>query len=227
MSFRDTDAAAENEKMIKTQNPGTEYDARIYSPSVSRNKEAVQQAFESAMPQAARVLEIASGSGEHGAHIVQANRSISWTYTDIDPPSLDSQSAWVAALAPAKLRGPFELDVSQGCYGLVEDTLPYDVMFASNLIHISPFSVTEGLFVCADRLLASEGKIFLYGPFARNGVIAPSNARFSHELSQRNSLWGVRDLDRDVLPAANASSFELDKVIAMPANNLSVVFRRK
>ena len=66
----------------------------------------------------------------------------------------------------------------------------------------------------------------LYGPVARNGVIAPSNARFSEDLKRRDETWGVRDLDQDLVPVSDQSGLKLKVVTEMPANNLSVIFER-
>ena len=66
----------------------------------------------------------------------------------------------------------------------------------------------------------------LCGPFARSGEIAPSNARFSEDLKRRDPSWGVRDLDQEILTLAEAAGLNLIEVLAMPANNLSVVFER-
>jgi len=94
------------------------------------------------------------------------------------------------------------------------------------MIHISPFAVAEGLFAGAGRVIKPGGKLMLYGPFARRGDIAPSNARFSEDLQRRDPSWGVRDLDLEILPLANAGGLAISNVINMPANNLSVIFEK-
>lgn len=94
------------------------------------------------------------------------------------------------------------------------------------MIHIAPFQAAEGLLAGAGRLLAPRGRLMLYGPFARSGEIAPSNAQFSADLKRRNPSWGVRDLDLEILPLARQAGLQLETVETMPANNLSVVFAR-
>ena len=97
-----------------------------------------------------------------------------------------------------------------------------------NMIHIAPFEAARGLVAGAARLLKPDGKLFLYGPFARNGAhTAPSNADFDASLKARDARWGVRDLDLEIMPLAVAAGLALDAVIEMPANNLSVVLARR
>ena len=103
---------------------------------------------------------------------------------------------------------------------------PWDGLFCANMIHIAPFAAAIGLIGGAGRLLRPGGRLMIYGPFARNGEIAPSNARFSEDLTRRDPSWGVRDLDLDVLPLAEQAGLKLVNVVDMPANNLSVVFEK-
>ncbi len=170
-------------------------DGRQFSPSTARNKDAVRAAFLAHMPATGHLLEIASGTGEHGAHITQAAPELSWTYSDMDPASRASQSAWIAHLEARSLLGPYELDTRKPDWGASESSAPYDGMFCANMIHIAPFEAAIGLFAGAARLLRPGGRLLLYGPFARSGEIAASNAQFSADLKRRDGDWGVRDLD--------------------------------
>ncbi|MCR9271257.1 MAG: class I SAM-dependent methyltransferase [Hyphomonadaceae bacterium] len=201
-------------------------DGRRFSPSTGRNKDAVRDAFLSAMPSTGRILEIASGTGEHGAHITATAEDLTWTYSDIDPVSQASQSAWRDYAAPDRLLGPLSLDTRNRHWGEAESQSPWDGLFCANMIHIAPFEAAEGLFAGAGRLLRSGGRLMLYGPYARSGEIAPSNARFSEDLKRRDPSWGVRDLDLDIQPLADAAGLTLANIIDMPANNLSVVFEK-
>ncbi|MEM6555052.1 MAG: DUF938 domain-containing protein [Pseudomonadota bacterium] len=200
-------------------------DGRRFSPSIGRNKDVVRDAFLRHMPGAGRILEIASGTGEHGAHITAAAPSLRWTYSDIDPDSQASQSAWRAHAEHDRLHGPLSVDTTQTEWGEAE-TPTWHGMFCANMIHIAPFEAAIGLINGAGRLLAPKGRIMLYGPFARSGEIAPSNARFSTDLKRRDPSWGVRDLDLDLVPLAEAAGLRLTAVEPMPANNLSVVFEK-
>jgi hypothetical protein len=217
-----TDAAG---KPLTLEARSAAEDGRRFSPSIARNRDAVRDVFLERLGEQQQVLEIASGSGEHGAHITAASRNISWAYSDFDAESLISQSAWAAHAAGDQLTGPFQLDASQPHWGEVEALRP-SVIFCANMVHIAPFHVAEGLIAGAGRLLSDGGALFLYGPFARDGVIAPSNARFDADLKRRDERWGVRDLDREISPLAAEHGFAAPDVIEMPANNLSVIFRR-
>jgi len=203
-----------------------EADGRRFSPSIGRNKDVVRAAFLSLMPTQGRVLEIASGTGEHGAHITEEARRLTWTYSDIDPDSRNSQIAWRAFVPHDRLQGPLTIDTTETNWGAAEDDAPWAGLFCANMIHIAPFDATRGLLIGAGRLLRSGGRLMLYGPFARAGEITPSNARFSEDLKRRDRSWGVRDLDSDLVPLAEDAGLQLADVLDMPANNLSVIFEK-
>ena len=223
----DRDDIGSTGKSVALENRGTGEDGRRYSPSVARNIGPIIEVFAAHMPVDGRVLEIASGTGEHGAHLTGTFPGLTWTYSDVDAMSRQSQAAWVRHGNEAgRLSGPLEIDASAAHWGAIEEGPPVDAIFCTNMVHIAPFAATEGLIAGAGRLLAPGGKLFLYGPFARRGEIAPSNARFSEDLKRRDPDWGVRDLDLDLLPLAAAAGLELSDRVEMPANNLSVIFTR-
>ena len=204
-----------------------EPDGRRFSPSIGRNKDVVRNVFLQHMPTTGTVLEIASGTGEHGAHIAAEHPGLTWVYSDIDEASLASQASWKASTGKnAKLEGPLRLDVTSADWSASGAPHPIDGLFCANMIHIAPFAAAEGLLSGAGRHLRRGGRMMLYGPFARNGDVAPSNARFSEDLKRRNPDWGVRDLEVELLPLAKAARLELHGVIEMPANNLSVIFEK-
>lgn len=200
-------------------------DGRRYAPSTARNREPIRDVFAAQGLTSGQVLEIASGTGEHGAFLTDAFPELRWTYSDIDPASRASQKAWREAATHDRLSGPVAIDASTGDWGEVEGKT-WDLIVSVNMVHISPFAATEGLLQGAARLLRPGGHVFLYGPYARNGEIAPSNAAFSENLQSRNPAWGVRDLDTQIVPRASRAGLQLDTVIEMPANNLSVLLRR-
>lgn len=202
-------------------------DGRRYSPSIGRNKDVVRDAFLAHMPTRGQVLEIASGTGEHGAHITAAALDLIWIYSDIDPVSQASQRAWKDAAGHNRLRGPLTIDTTDAAWSDADDAVQPAAIFCANMIHIAQFAAAEGLIAGAGRVLRSGGRLMLYGPFARDGKIAPSNARFSDDLKRRDPRWGVRDLERDLLPLAARADLDLKTVIEMPANNQSVVFERR
>ena len=94
------------------------------------------------------------------------------------------------------------------------------------MIHISPWDATRGLLKGAAAILPPTAPLYLYGPFKREGVAtSPSNQAFDRSLRQREPIWGLRDLEA-VAAVAQSVGFSLPTITEMPANNLSVVFRR-
>ncbi|MEQ9315030.1 MAG: DUF938 domain-containing protein [Henriciella sp.] len=214
-------------KAVALEHRETAEDGRRYSPSAGRNKQVISDVLGAHMPVSGRILEIASGTGEHGAHFVAAHHALRWTYSDVDEISLASQAAWVAHDSfGGRLSGPLKLDASADDWDNAVTGQDIDAIFCANMIHIAPFEVAKGLIAGAGRLLEQGGRLCLYGPFARKGVIAPSNARFSEDLKRRDPSWGVRDLDLEIVPLAEAAGLDLKTVIEMPANNLTVVFQK-
>ena len=212
-------------KPVALETRGEAGDGRRQSPSVARNREPIADVFATHGLSAGNVLEIASGTGEHGAYLTERFDDLRWTYSDIDAESRISQAAWRAAAAHDRLSGPLIVDASASDWGEAEQA-GWDLIVSINMVHISPFAATEGLLRGAGRLLKPGGHLLLYGPYARKGEIAPSNAAFDENLRSRDPAWGVRDLDLDILPLAQAAGLSLKDVIEMPANNLSAIFRR-
>jgi SAM-dependent methyltransferase len=203
-------------------------DARLYSPSAARNRDAIRAVALAHLPQPGRVLELASGSGEHAVHLAAALPTVRWWPGDPDPRARDSIRAWLTASGLANLEDPHATDVADRPWPTaVEDAAPFDALVAINLVHIAPFEAAVGLFSGAGRLLRPGGKLLLYGPFARAGAhTADSNGEFDRSLRARDPRWGVRDLEYDLLPLAAAQDLELTHVIPMPANNFSVILGR-
>ncbi len=204
--------------------------AKMYSPSAARNRNAIRDAFLKTMPQEGRILEIGAGTGEHAVHLAGALPNAQWFTGDPDETARLSIAAWIAASNLGNLHGPHAIDVMAQDW---DATLaapfdgPFDGIVSINMIHIAPSDAAQGLFAGAGRLLRPEAKLFLYGPFSRNGVhTAPSNEAFDASLKARDPRWGVRDLERDLAPLARKNFLRLEEVVEMPANNLSVVFRK-
>lgn len=199
---------------------------RLYSPSAGRNRDPIREVFLKHMPREGRILEVGSGTGEHVVHLAAALPGISFLPGDPDEASRASIAAWTAHLGLANIAAPHAIDVAQR--GWTKDApAGLDGILSINMIHIAPFEAAEGLIAGAGALLAKGGKLFLYGPFARKGAhTAPSNAEFDVSLKARNRLWGVRDLEREIVPCAIRASLEFETAVEMPANNFSVVFRK-
>lgn len=199
-------------------------DRRIYSPSAARNREPVLAILKQVLPGEGLVLEIGSGTGEHAVHFAAAFPRLSWQPSDPDKVSRESIASWITASGLKNIRAPLELDVRLPAWPNVPAQL--DAIVSLNMIHIAPWPATLGLFAGAGRHLPQGRPLFLYGPFMRNGVhTAPSNAEFDRSLKSRNSEWGVRDI-ADLMRIGKEIGLELTQTLDMPANNLSLVFRR-
>ena len=195
-------------------------DLRQFSPAAARNREPILGVLQSVLPQEARVLEFASGTGEHAAHFCAAMPGWDWQPSDPSSPARASIEAWKADFGLPNLRAPLALDATDAW-----PAGPFDAILAVNLVHISPWAVTPALMAGAARHLNGNGVLVLYGPYRRDGVhTAPSNADFDADLRQRDPAWGIRDLEA-VSDAAAACGLVCEQVAEMPANNLTVVFR--
>jgi SAM-dependent methyltransferase len=174
------------------------------------------------------VLEIGSGTGQHAVEFARRARLINWWPTDIAESHLRSIAAWRAFARLANLQPPVRLDASQFDWRLGELGLPASFlgMFCANVIHISPWAVAEGLLAGAHRHLQADGRLFLYGPFRRDGIHnAPSNAAFDVSLRRENPEWGVRDT-ADLQKLAQANGLRLAEIVETPSNNAILIFRK-
>ena len=196
--------------------------ARLSSPSAGRNRAAIAETLSGLLPQAGRVLEIASGTGEHALACVTARPDLIWTPSEPDAESRASVNAW-AEDAHGRMAPCLDLDVSAP--GWAAGLGPFDAVFCANMIHIAPWEAAVGLFDGAAGALAEGGALIVYGPFREGAATAPSNLAFDESLKARDSRWGVRERgDLEALAAARGLAFE--QRIEMPANNLTLVWRR-
>jgi cyclopropane fatty-acyl-phospholipid synthase-like methyltransferase len=199
--------------------------ARMHSPSAARNRDPIRETFLALMPHQGTIVEIGSGTGEHAVHIAAAAPLLFWRPGDPDAASRASIAAWTAHLGLQNVDAPHAVDVTKPGWETAFGAA--DGVVSINMIHIAPFAAAEGLIAGASQLLKPSGRLFLYGPFSREGVqTAPSNAEFDAALKARDPGWGVRDLDRDIVPLAEKTGFALVAVVPMPANNLSVAFQK-
>ena len=198
---------------------------RLYSPSAARNKDVIRDVFIRTMPKSGAILEVGAGTGEHGVAIAKACPQLNWHAGDPDPVSRASIAAWISHSGLTNMATPHAFDVNSGEWSGMPTE--FSGIMSANMIHIAPFSASQGLFACARKTLTAQGRLFLYGPFSRQGShTAPSNADFDESLKSRNAGWGVRDLDIDIIPLAAENGLELRESVSMPANNLAVIFQR-
>ena len=195
----------------------------LASRSTARNREPILEVLRPRLPARGVVLEIAAGAGEHAVFFAGALPHLQWRPSDPDPRALASIDAWRDYAGLANLLAPIRLDASDPD-DWPED--PVDAVVNINMLHISPWAAAEGLMAGARRLLSLEGLLLLYGPYIEADVeTAASNLAFDASLRQRNSAWGIRRLDA-VTELAAQHGLALAERIAMPANNLALVFRQ-
>lgn len=198
-------------------------DARQQSPSVARNREPILAVLRRVLPERARVLELASGTGEHAVFFGETLPGVTWQPSDPDLHARYSIAAWIKSEGVANVLPPLEIDVAAEAW---DAEGPFDALIAINMIHISPWEATLGLMAGAGRLLRSGGVLITYGAYKRGGRhTAPSNEDFERWLKSLDPRFGVRDM-ADVEAAANAQGLKLREIVEMPANNSSLVFER-
>ena len=195
-------------------------EAKRTAPATERNRDAITHVLKGCLPVQGRVLEIASGTGEHIVHFAAQFPHLAWQPSDSDPLALASIAAWRAESGGDNLLAPVEVDAAADWQ--VQDI---SAILCINMVHISPWEATKGLMRNAGRLLPKGGVLYVYGPFRQQSrPTAPSNEEFDRNLKSRNSQWGLR-LVEDVAQEASLRALHLDQIIEMPANNLSLLFR--
>jgi Protein of unknown function (DUF938) len=197
-------------------------DHRQYAPATVRNRDFILDVLRDVLPKTGVILEIASGSGEHVVHFAGNLPSLVFQPSDPEPDALLSIAAWVEAADVANVRAPIVLDASQPAWPIASA----DGIICINMLHISPWDATVGLIRGAVAILLPGSPLYLYGPYKRKGfATAPSNEAFDRNLRDRNPIWGLRDLEA-IAAIAQSAGFSIPDITEMPANNLSIVFRR-
>ncbi len=199
--------------------------ARRDAPATRRNAAAILEVLRETLPETGTILEIGSGTGQHASAFAPALAPRLWLPSDPDPGQRASIAAWIADMDPPRPLPPRAIDAAAPEWDVrAEDNIT--AITSANVIHISPWSTSQGLIAGAGRILPPGGVLHFYGPFKRGGVhTTDSNAAFDASLRARDPAWGVRDLD-DIEALAKTAGLILDRVIDMPSNNFSVVFKR-
>ena len=195
----------------------------LTAPSTARNREPILEALRAHLPARGRVLEIAAGAGEHALFFAEALTGLEWTPSDPSAEARTSIEAW-RNVGPTNIKAALAVDM------LDEATWPeaeFQALVCINMIHISPWSATEGLMRLAGRVLTNPGGLLAtYGPYRQEGVpLAPSNAAFDDNLKARDPAWGLRSVEA-VETAAKIEGLALTLIKPMPTNNLMLLFRR-
>ena len=194
-----------------------------HAPAVDRNRRPITAVLTEELPAAGLVLEVASGTGEHAVHFARTYPHLAWQPTDPDPEALESIAAWRGEEGLANLRAPVVLDAAAGEWPIAAA----DAVLCINMVHISPLAATEGLLAGAAALLAPGAPLILYGPYLEAAVeTAPSNLEFDAWLKRRDPGFGLRSAEW-LDERAAARGFARTRRVAMPANNLTLVYRRR
>lgn len=197
-------------------------DEKRHAPATLRNRDAIAEVLRDWLPPSGTILEVASGSGEHAVHFAAAFPALDWQPSDPDAVALTSIAAWSAEAGLPNICAPSMLDASAPDWPVTSA----DAILCINMVHISPWTVTLGLFAGAARLLGPTAPLILYGPYIEAGVpTAESNLAFDASLRARDPSWRIRDT-AEVEAAANDAGFRLAERRAMPANNLMLLFLR-
>ena len=200
----------------------TTVDDRRFSPACARNRQPILDVLRRALPESGRILEIASGTGEHGAFFASQEAGWSWQPSDASIEAIQSTQAWVDHMQLPNLAPPVQLDVTAEQWPVEQA----EAIFCANMIHISPWRCTLGLLQGASRILHVGAHLITYGPYKVRGQhTAPSNAAFDSSLRARDPSWGVRDLEA-IEEAAQTHGLTLQEHISMPANNACLIFAR-
>ncbi|WP_277811895.1 DUF938 domain-containing protein [Chromohalobacter canadensis] len=206
---------------METPEPGD--GVRLSTPAAKRNREPILALLREVLPASGRVLEIASGSGEHAVHFAQHLPALIWQPSDPSAQARRSIDAWRRHAELTNIESPLALDVTQPW---PDEAGEPSAMLCINMLHISPWAATQALLREAGHRLPLGGVLIVYGPFMRDGEhTAASNAAFDADLRQRDPAWGIRALE-DVEAEAQLNGLALQRVDELPANNLGVVFLR-
>ena len=208
-----------------------EADGRLDAAAFHRNHKPVWAVLEKLLAgQTGDVVEVGSGTGQHVVHFATHTPGITWWPSDLNENHLKSIEAWRAHAGLPNIRPPLRIDLTDPawCPQMHDGSGPAGLLavFCANVVHIAPWRVAEGLFAGAARYLRSDGRLFLYGPFKRDGRhTALSNAVFDTSLREQNPEWGVRDI-ADLEKLAEAVGLALIETTEMPANNMILAFAR-
>lgn len=214
-------------------------DRRRDAPATARNREAILAVLQAELPTEGRVLEISSGTGQHAVFFASRLQPRLWQPSEPDPMLRESIRAWAAAEPTENLLPPLDLDVMRSPWPVEGEaeaaeqgeaaaiaTSAITAIVNINMIHIAPWEACLALLAGAGRILPADGLLYLYGPYKRQGQhTASSNAAFDQSLRSRNPAWGIRDLEA-VVEIAATQHLNLHRIVEMPANNLSIIFRR-
>ena len=203
-------------------------DKRLFFSATNRNKEFIGDVLSRILNKGGLILEIGSGSGEHGVFFQKRFPEIIWQTSDPDLIHRKSINSWIEyEELGKKMPKPLDLDVEK-----IPWEIPFDLVHSLqgivsiNMIHIAKWSCTIALFKEAGKLLKKGKFLILYGPFKiGNNHTSQSNYLFDNSLKMQNDLWGIRNVEQ-VTEEAKKNGFFKEDIITMPANNFSIIYRK-
>lgn len=202
-------------------------EGRLDAPAFHRNHEPIWQVLSPFLAaKTGAALELGSGTGQHVVTFAERTPNLTWYPSDLQDSHLASIAAWRACAKLANVAPPQRIDLGDPAWIWTPGGTATAIL-CINVLHISPWETSQNLIAGAARYLSADGRLFVYGPFLRDGVhTAPSNAEFDASLRARNAAWGVRDT-RDLAALAAANGLTLADIVPMPANNFVLVFARR
>lgn len=221
-----------------------------HHPSALRNRGPILEKLQQCSLKEGLALEVASGTGAHVECFADALPEITWHPSEYCPAALTTNNGETFGKIGEREQGLSELDVidSVGCRlrknvepaVALDAALPFDqwparvqsragsfeLVYASNICHISRWEVTLGLLAGSAAALKPGGQLIIYGPFKIGGdFTTESNASFDASLRSRDPSWGYRNVE-DLEAAAQTNGLELQARHDMPANNFLLVFQK-
>ena len=202
-------------------------DRRLFFPATQRNRDCIGDVLSKIIKKGS-VLEIGSGSGEHGVFFQKRFPEIIWQTSDPDLVHRKSISSWIEYEdLTKKMPQPLEIDV---------ENIPWKIplilanslqgIVSINMIHVTEWSCTVALFRESGKLLNKGQFLILYGPFKiRNKHTSESNYFFDNSLKMQNDVWGIKNLE-DVSDESKKNGFSQEDIIKMPANNFSIIYKK-
>ena len=203
-------------------------DKRLFFSATQRNRDFIGDVLSKIIKKDGSILEIGSGSGEHGVVFQKRFPKIIWQTSD---PVLEHRQSIVSWIEHENLNNkmpqPLQLDV---------ENIPWEIplklvnslqgIVSINMIHVAEWKCTIALFKGAGNLLMKGQFVMLYGPFKiDNKHTSQSNLFFENSLKMQNNLWGIRNLE-EVTDEAIKNGFFQEDIIRMPANNFSIIYKK-
>ncbi|XP_076298462.1 methyltransferase-like 26 isoform X1 [Lasioglossum baleicum] len=202
---------------------------KLVYPAADRNKDPILSVLQKYIQHGPDqiFLEVSSGSGQHVAHFASYFPQITFCPSEYEPKLLHSISAYANEFA--NIKPPLRIDITKNFRNWDNGSFKeasIDYIYNANMMHISPYECSIGLFENAGELLKDNGFLITYGPYAVDGKITPeSNVNFDKSLKLQDPSWGLRDI-KDLKILAEKNGIKLINIVDMPANNKTIIWKK-